>query len=112
VPANQEGGILNPFFTFLPLGGIVVNSGGVLSTNISGGSFDFNGLAAGNVLFTFEFEFLGTEDITITDGNLYVDINLGGGGAASEVGDLVLTAPEPMTVALLGLGGLFLRRRK
>ncbi|MHC4221514.1 MAG: hypothetical protein ACYST9_03755, partial [Planctomycetota bacterium] len=67
VPANQEGGILNAFFNFLPLGGIVVNSGGVLSTNFSGGSFDFNGLAAGNVLYHFEFKFVGTSNITLTE---------------------------------------------
>jgi hypothetical protein len=38
------------------------------------------------------------------------------GGAMAQTGtmyvdDVVLT-PEPMTLALLGLGGLFLRRRK
>ena len=34
-------------------------------------------------------------------------------GSAGAADDLVVTVtPEPMTVALLGLGGLFLRRRK
>ena len=30
----------------------------------------------------------------------------------ADLGDLVIYQPEPMTIALLGLGGLFLRRRK
>ena len=30
----------------------------------------------------------------------------------ADFGDLTIYAPEPMTIALLGLGGLFLRRRK
>jgi hypothetical protein len=29
-----------------------------------------------------------------------------------DLGDLVIYQPEPMTIALLGIGGLFLRRRK
>ena len=33
-------------------------------------------------------------------------------GAASSLAVTVVPVPEPMTIALLGLGGLFLRRRK
>ena len=53
-------------------------------------------------------------------GNVEVDLTLGGdtriGGeliAETDLGDLtIVQVPEPMTVALLGLGGLFLRRRR
>jgi hypothetical protein len=41
-----------------------------------------------------------------------VVINLWDGNYAEILDTLVITQPEPMTVALLGLGGLFLRRRK
>lgn len=42
------------------------------------------------------------------------DILTPAAGTATTIGEIVLTvvAPEPMTVALLSLGGLFLRRRK
>ena len=35
-----------------------------------------------------------------------------GNAVETSLGDLTLFVPEPMTIALLGLGGLFLRRKK
>lgn len=52
-------------------------------------------------LITFHCE--GPEDVTIL---------LGSTPGGSEFDTQVIVQPEPMTIALLGLGGLFLRRRK
>ena len=60
-------------------------------------------------------------DLTFTDGR-YADASTPGGNYYGDLlplseallGDLVIyqAIPEPMTIGLLGLGGLFLRRRK
>lgn len=55
-------------------------------------SADMTGLGLGDVVTT----------VTVLDKNL----------ATLGTMDVLSTVPEPMTIALLGLGGLFLRRRK
>ena len=69
-------------------------------------------------------------EVDVADGSLLLDMTLDAGAGTSsykahysdaswitmvgaDVGSLtLLTVPEPMTIALLGLGGLFLRRKK
>ncbi len=53
--------------------------------------------------FVFDYLAIGTNDVLI---ELYDQ------SGATLVDSLVIHQPEPMTIALLGLGGLFLRRRK
>jgi len=65
----------------------------------------FTPLAAGE-WFTFSFT-MGDVPSTVT---LFDDS--GDGGWAGDVRTCVNFVPEPMTMVLLGLGGLFLRRRK
>ena len=65
----------------------------------------FSPLEAGD-WFTWDFT-MGAEETTIT----FFDDTGAGGWAGEAVGSLTFI-PEPMSLMLLGLGGLFLRRRK
>lgn len=56
---------------------------------------------------TVAFTFTATETTDIVWGGTWDGVDMGG-----VVGGTVNVVPEPMTMALLGLGGLFLRRRK
>ena len=59
----------------------------------------------GGVLFTFVVDTTG-----LTVGDILTLTTLDGG--FNELGTTDIVIPEPMTMGLLGLGGLFLRRRK
>ena len=97
--------------------GTVVNSGGVLITDVSGslGLYDYVGIDAGN-LWWFEFhvpELEYSEIISIDLTDLVIQNKFLGGLTYTCGGALEIhVVPEPMTIALLGIGGLFLRRRK
>ena len=100
--------------------GDIVNSGGILIEDIHGGieQGDLTGVYPfPAVLYSFELHipdlpYSTIITITMVGLNLY---NLGYNDPVPgyTVGDtLELHVPEPMTIALLGLGGLFLRRRR
>ena len=74
-----------------------------------------------DLVWNLEITAAGTGNITIDLGlNGTTSYSVAGGGELSwvnavegDLGDLTIYAvPEPITIALLGLGGLFLRRRK
>ncbi len=99
---------------FLPLPGTIVNSGGVLISSING-QINFLADLVDGVLYSFEYHVPNVEPSTI--------ITIATGAGVNEAYDTNFSAiavdslaihviPEPMTIALLGLGGLFLRRRK
>jgi hypothetical protein len=72
------------------------------------------GQGVGNVvLYTFDVQVdsMATDTITIGANITLLKNPFGGDLTVDSVTDLVMT-PEPMTIALLGLGGLFLRRRR
>ena len=122
-------GPINPFhanFTMAPnQPGTLVNAGNVLISTISIGiPFGGTEAPAGDVLYSFEYhipDLLASTYITIDD--------VQDSGTSPPTSSLIAKAdysimisdvtpleihvtPEPMTIALLGLGGLLLRRRK
>ena len=60
----------------------------------------------GNIVFTFDFDTTEVGIITLNVVGLYNN------AGASELSGEINVIPEPMTILLLGMGGLFLRRRK
>ena len=94
--------------------GVIQNNGTELITGISLSGYMFEGpfVPAGETIYSFTYTIPDAPGTTvdITGGNVFVRLNwieiyLLGAATLNIV-------PEPMTIALLGLGGLFLRRRR
>jgi hypothetical protein len=115
---------LAPELTVLPAVGTIVNAGGVLVEFMSGSApFGAAGVAAGATIWSFEYHVPDVPPSTIitiddlTDmGHVppYMTSFMGADfSMTDDVGAVQIhVIPEPMTIALLGLGGLLLRRRK
>jgi len=84
----------------------VLNTSGLLIQNATGKTGFGSPLLSG-VLYTFDYTV--ASDITAKTITLSVSGNAGGTAIEALTMNVV---PEPITVALLGLGGLFIRRRK
>ena len=82
-----------------------------VGTYYAGIDFTSSAGTAGAVLAGGWFTFDVVVDATIPVGSFRLDLTNGAYVDQPSNGMLV-TVPEPMTIALLGLGGLFLRRRK
>ena len=105
-------------FNQFPQVGTIVNAGNVLITGISGATpfaFPPVPVLAGTSLYTFDY--------TVPEVGAGTVITISGAGSLSFMFDdfsqttgmgstSMTVVPEPMTIALLGLGGLFIRRRK
>ena len=122
-------GTVNAGFTASSDDGRLKNSGGYLIIATSGNAALGTSIAAGQSLYTFTYvaptaagtytisspptgtaspDWPGTPPPTLT-----CEVNGSLGEKVTSIGSVAITVvPEPMTIALLGLGGLLLRRRK
>ena len=124
----KELGVLHPAFKTMPNNGILRNSGHILIERISGSQgvqYGDGPVPAGESLYTFTFVAPTTEGLYTIDFitgptpfppppvpyTCTID-GVGGAISLSSIESLIVVVPEPMTIALLGLGGLFIRRRK
>ena len=113
---------LNTYFNFLVTPGNLVNNGGTLISGVGGTNMTYfstqttaTALQAGETILTWQFHVPDVPDstlITIDNGINYVALQEGANLVSSIDPFIIHVAPEPMTIVLLGLGGLFLRRRK
>jgi hypothetical protein len=112
-------GPLNPIYqSGIEYVGNIINSGGALITHISAADWE-NAVPAGQIIYSFTFEMPDLPDsiLVIIDSlnggeELYYTSLSDGTTTVEDLEALVIHTPEPLTIALLGLGGLFLRRRK
>jgi hypothetical protein len=116
-PLHDADAALHPNFDQIALAGTYSAVAGTLVTTISGAAsataFDGSDDVPNGVVHEFELV-LGTQAglYTISLDNLKT-FDLFGGSVACTAGTLdIEIVPEPMTIALLGLGGLWLRKRR
>ncbi|MGD1042992.1 MAG: PEP-CTERM sorting domain-containing protein [Sedimentisphaerales bacterium] len=111
---------LNSHFNFADVGQLV-NSGGALIKWVNASDTTVGGDYATGTLYTFLYHVPtvpASTYITINGSNQTpygdtVEIDFSDGTSIYSTQGLVIhVIPEPMTMSLLGLGGLFLRRRK
>ena len=106
-------GPVNADFVVFPNSG-TMNTGGNLITGATGAvAFGSPNVDAEEILYSFDYlvPHLPYSTNIVIDDVGFVSI-LGGGTSIDDVDAFVVHTPEPMTIGLLGLGGLFLRRRK
>jgi len=111
--------VLSPSFGAFADPGELVNDGGILVKWIAGNAGA--GVSATGMLYAFEYHVPDVPESTLIsigsfDGPPYwmplIDF-LGGSSYEGPLGELIIhVVPEPATIALLGLGGLFFARRR
>ncbi len=109
---------LHSLFATQPNPGDLVNSSGLLIQSVKGeiaGGTIPDGVPSGEVLWTFEYHVPDLEYSTYIEFTA-VGFNVADAYYMDSVATMpaleIHVIPEPITIALLGLGGLFLRRRK
>jgi hypothetical protein len=126
-----KAGPYNPAFDppegMFPSNGEIVNEGGVLITGASGTilTYAYDPLPAYEIIYSFEFHvpygldpstYIIIDDYTDTSAQPPIYTAIADPYWMYYIEDVepavIHVIPEPMTILLLGLGGLFLRRRK
>jgi len=106
---------LHAGFNDLHTTGLPVNAGGIAVQGVAGSTTTTApDVAAGAILWSMEFhipDLPASTWINITTDNFFAAPTDMSDMALETNGLLLHIVPEPVTVALLGLGGLFLRRR-
>ncbi|MHC4648846.1 MAG: PEP-CTERM sorting domain-containing protein [Planctomycetota bacterium] len=124
--AAEAVGLLHPDLRILtPFSdGTLVNADGLLITGIGGGTpVGQPGVNAGEILYSFEFHFpelpvgsyITIDDVTDYSASPPLSTAIAAPDYSvylTDAGSLEIRIPEPMTIALLGMGGLFLLRRR
>ncbi len=117
---TPDAGILTPGTLALPNGGVGTNDPEAMGLTYYTygtivGMAGTTASSAGQLGTLYTFSYAGTGLVTISSENEWY---LAGATVLFEVGDrveslegLTMIIPEPMTMLLLGLGGLFLRKR-
>jgi hypothetical protein len=115
-PTAQEPLVIDPAWNGGPVlntPGFIQNDGTKLITGINMGMvMDFVSTYPGGTMYTFDYHVGGEySDIITIDATIALS-NTNDFTPVEFDGPLLIHVPEPITIALLGLGGLFLRRRK
>ncbi len=105
----------NPYFN-IAFDGVIQNNGTQLITGISLShtmEFDGHHLDAGETIYSFTYTVPDAPGTTVDIAGANVTVSFLDWSSATSLGAATLNiTPEPMTIALLGFGGLFLRRRR